>query len=187
MAGGITDRSSGEISIFRPANLNCTEPRRTTEGEFVKASQPRGAETMSIKIPDILRGEEAANPQILIGDIVTVSEALPVYVIGGVNAPQQIPLRNQLTLSRVIAMSGGLAKEGNSNITIFRREARETKLIPADLQKIAAGQAEDPVVRAFDIVDVPQKGKPARSRPPVIDKGAPLTLTLAGLPLRIVD
>jgi protein involved in polysaccharide export with SLBB domain len=187
MAGGITDRSSGEISIFRPANLNCTEPRRTTEGEFVKASQPRGAETMSIKIPDILRGEEAANPQILSGDIVTVSEALPVYVIGGVNAPQQIPLRNQLTLSRVIAMSGGLAKEGNSNITIFRREARETKLIPADLQKIAAGQAEDPVVRAFDIVDVPQKGKPARSRPPVIDKGAPLTLTLAGLPLRIVD
>ena len=84
-------------------------------------------------------------------------------------------------------MSGGLAKEGNSSITIFRREGRETKLIPVDLQKIAAGQAEDPVVKAFDIIDVPQKGKPARSRPPVIDKGAPLTLTLAGLPLRIVD
>lgn len=187
LSGGITDRSSGEISIFRPANLNCTEPRRSTDGEFLKASQPRGAETFNIKISDILRGEEAANPQILSGDIVTVSEALPVYVIGGVNAPQQIPLRNQLTLSRVIAMSGGLAKEGNSNITIFRREGRETKLIPADLQKITAGQDEDPVVKAFDIVDVPQKGKPARSRPPVIDKGAPLTLTLAGLPLRIVD
>jgi protein involved in polysaccharide export with SLBB domain len=187
LSGGITDRSSGEISIFRPANLNCTEPRKNTGGEFLKASQPGGAETFNIKIADILRGEQAANPEILSGDIVTVSEALPVYVIGGVNAPQQIPLRNQLTLSRVIAMAGGLAKEGNSSVTIFRRELRETKLITADLQKIAAGQADDPAVKAFDIIDVPQKGKPARSRPPVIDKGGPLTLTLAGLPLRIVD
>ena len=28
LSGGITDRSSGEISIFRPPNLNCTEPKR---------------------------------------------------------------------------------------------------------------------------------------------------------------
>ena len=187
LSGGITDRSSGEISIFRPANLNCTSARKNTEGEFVKASQPGGAETMNIRISDILRGDEAANPQILSGDIVTVSEALPIYVIGGVNAPQQISMRNKLTLTRVIAMAGGLAKEGNSNITIYRREGREAKVFQADLQKITAGGSEDPVLQAFDIIDVPQKGKPARTRPPVIDKGAPITLTLASLPLRIVD
>ena len=187
LSGGITDRSSGEISIFRPANLNCTTSRKSTEGEFVKASQPGGAETFHIRIADILRGEESANPQILSGDIVTVSEALPLYVIGGVNSPQQIPMRNKLTLSRVIAMAGGLAKEGNSNITIYRREGRETKLIRADLQKITAGGPEDPVLQAFDIIDVPQKGKPARARAPVIDKGAPVTLTLASLPLRVID
>ena len=186
LSGGITDRSSGEISIFRPANLNCTETKKSSGGEFVKASQPGGAETMNIKISDILRGEQSANPQILSGDIVTVSEALPVYVIGGVNVPQQIPMRNQLTLSRAISISGGLAKEGNSRITIFRREGRDTKSIVADLERITAG-AEDPVLKPFDIVDVPQKGKPARTRPPVLDKVAPLTLTLAGLPLRIVD
>jgi polysaccharide biosynthesis/export protein len=187
LAGGITDRSSGEISIFRPPNLNCTDPRKNTDGEFVKASQPGGAVTFNIRIADILRGDEAANPQILSGDIVTVSEALPVYVIGGVNSPQQIPIRNQLTLSRAITMAGGLAKEGNSKITIFRREAREAKRIEVDLQKVLAGIGEDPVLKAFDIVDVPQKGKPARPRPPVIDKGGPLTLSLAGLPLRIID
>jgi protein involved in polysaccharide export with SLBB domain len=187
LSGGITDRSSGEISIFRPANLNCATSRKTTEGEFLKASQPGGAETFNIRIADILRGDEAANPQILSGDIVTVSEALPVYVIGGVNSPQQIPMRNKLTLSRVIAMAGGLAKEGNSAITIYRREGREAKLIQANLEKIAAGTAEDPALQAFDIVDVPQKGKPARTRPPVIDKGVPVTLTLATLPLRVVD
>ncbi|MEO8574493.1 MAG: SLBB domain-containing protein, partial [Pyrinomonadaceae bacterium] len=187
LSGGITDRSSGEISIFRPPNLNCSEPRKNTVGEFVKASQSGGAETMNIRIADILRGDQAANPQILSGDIVTVSEALPIYVIGGVNSPQQVPLRNQITLSRVIAIAGGLAKEANSKITIFRREGRETKRVEADLQQITAGKADDPVLKAFDVVDVPQKGKPARSRPPVIDKGVPMTLTLAGLPLRIVD
>ncbi|MEO6334441.1 MAG: hypothetical protein ABIO91_05590, partial [Pyrinomonadaceae bacterium] len=66
-------------------------------------------------------------------------------------------------------------------------EGRETQRFEADLQQIVAGTTKDPVLKAFDIVDVPQKGKPPRSRPPVIDKGGPLSLTLAGLPLRIVD
>ena len=186
LSGGITDRSSGEIAIFRPANLNCTEPPKNTEGEFVKASQPGGAATFNIKIADILRGDPTANPQIVSGDIVTVSEALPIYVIGGVNSPQQIPMRNELTLSRAIAMSGGLAKEGNSGITIFRREGRETKLIQADLQKIAAKESDDPVLKPFDIVDVPQKGKPPRTRPPVIDKRSD-SVALGTLPLRVID
>jgi protein involved in polysaccharide export with SLBB domain len=186
LAGGITDRSSGEISIFRPANLSCTESQKNTDGEFLKASTPRGAERMNLKISDILRGDPAANPRILSGDIITVSEALPIYVIGGVNAPQQIALRNQPTLSRAIATAGGLAKEGSDSITIFRREGRETKIIQADLTKIAAGQAEDPVLKPFDIVDVPQKGKPSRIRPPVVDSAVSRP-SLTSLPMRVVD
>jgi hypothetical protein len=187
LSGGITDRSSGEVAIFRPANLSCTEPKTSTAGEFVKASQPGGSETINIKISDILRGDQSANPRIMSGDIVTVSEASPVYVIGGVNSPQQISLRNQLTLSRAIATAGGLAKEGNGGITIFRRDGRETNLIQADLQKIAAGEMEYPVLKPFDIVDVPQKGKPARSRPPVIDSSVSRSLALSKLPLRVID
>lgn len=186
LSGGITDRSSGEISIFRPANLSCTEPKRNAEGEFVKASQPGGSETFSVKISDILRGDPSSNPRILSGDIVTVSEAFPVYIIGGVNAPQQISIRNQLTLSRAISMAGGLAKAGNNNIKIFRREGRETRSIEADLQKIAAGEVQDPVLKPFDIIDVPEKGKAARVRPPAID-GRSRVSGLAGLPLRVVD
>ena len=186
LSGGITDRSSGEISIFRPANLSCTEAPKNTEGEFLKASTPRGAERLNVKISDILRGDPAANPRILSGDIVTVSEALPVYVIGGVNSPQQLALRNQQTLSRAIASAGGLAREGTRNVTIFRRDGRETKLIQADLAQIEAGQAEDPVLKAFDIIDVPQKGKAARARPPVVDS-AVSRQSLTNLPLRVIE
>ncbi|MBA3351853.1 MAG: SLBB domain-containing protein [Blastocatellia bacterium] len=187
LSGGITDRSSGEVSVFRPANLSCTEPPKIGESEFVKASQPVGAERTIIKIVAILRGDPSANPRILSGDIVTVVEALPVYVIGGVNAPQQIPLRNELTLSRAIAMAGGLAKEANSSITVFRRGGSGTELITVDVLKIAAGQADDPVLKPFDIVDVPQKGKAVRVRPPVIDNGGSNSATLANLPLRIIE
>jgi protein involved in polysaccharide export with SLBB domain len=188
MSGGITDRASGEISIFRPPNLNCAvTPIQSAGGEFVKASQPGGAQTLNIKIADILRGDAAANPQILSGDLVTVNEALPVYVIGGVNAPQQIALRNELTLSRAISTAGGLAKEGNTNIIIFRREGRETRTIQADLQKITAGTLKDPVLKPFDIVDVPQKGKPARARPPVIDRTVSAAGALSTLPLRVIE
>lgn len=186
LSGGITDRSSGEILIFRPANLSCTDPKRSSEGEFVKASQPGGAETRTIKISDILRGEAGSNPRINSGDIVTVTEAFPVYVIGGVNNPQQVPLRNQLTLSRVVSMAGGLTKQGNSGVKVFRREGKETRVIHADLQKIASGTEEDPVLRPFDVVDVPEKGKPARAKPPVIE-GQSNGMTLANLPLRIID
>ncbi len=187
LSGGITDRSSGQVSLFRPANLSCTEPRRSGENEFVKASQPVGAERSIIKISDILRGDPTANPRIFSGDIVTVVEALPVYIIGGVNIPQQIPLRNELTVSRAIAMAGGLAKEANSTITVFRRDGGVTSLITADLQKIVAGEANDPVLQPFDIVDVPQKGKPARTRPPVIDGSGSKNTPLAILPLRVID
>jgi polysaccharide biosynthesis/export protein len=186
LSGGITDRSSGEIAIFRPANLSCTEVPKNAEGEFVKASKPGGAERINVKISEILRGDPSANPRILSGDIITVSEALPVYVIGGVNAPQQIALRNQPTVSRAISMAGGIAKEGSENVTIFRREGRETKIIHSDLAKIAAGETEDLVLKAYDIVDVPQKGKPARLRPPVIDPAVPRP-ALPSLPLRIID
>jgi protein involved in polysaccharide export with SLBB domain len=121
------------------------------------------------------------------GDIVTVSEAFPVYVIGGVNAPQQISLRNQMTVSRVIAMAGGLAKDFEGIVTIFRRDNRETKRIEADIKKITAGQAEDTVLKPFDIVDVPQKGKAVRTRPPSIDNGRLSGSALSSLPLRIID
>ena len=187
LSGGITDRSSGEISIFRPANLSCSSAPKGGGTEFVKASQPGGAERLSVKISDILRGDALANPRIYSGDIVTVLEAPPVYIIGGVNSSQPIPLRAQLSLSRAVATAGGLAKEGSGNITIFRREGRETKRIEASLDKIAAGQMEDPILKAFDIVDVPQKGKPSRSRPPVIDPKVSRSPLLTSLPLRVID
>lgn len=188
LSGGLTDNASGEISIFRPQNLNCQASVPVPAEQFVNASSESGPNILRIKISDLLRGLKEANPQILSGDIITVVEAFPIYVIGGVNAPKQISSRSQMTLTRAIATAGGLAKEAEgSSATIFRREGNESRVIEADLEKIRAGTAADPILKAFDIIEVPQKGRPKRKFPPVIDKRIGPGNANGKLPLRIID
>ncbi len=86
LSGGITDKSSGEISIFRPENVSCSQ--RAPSGEFLTTKQDTSTNTIKIKISDLLKGTETADPPIYSGDVITVLEAFPVYVIGGVNNPR---------------------------------------------------------------------------------------------------
>jgi len=193
LAGGFTDKASGEIQIFRPASLSCiTTALTTTDADgkerFISARQDNGSQFINIRISDLLSGKKDANLQILAGDIVTVLEAQPVYVIGGVTTPRQIATRSQMTVSRAIAGAGGLTKKADAaKITIYRRSGGETKAIEIDLDKIRANQAEDTILQAYDIVDVPQKGNARRKYPPFVqveDLGAGNSQKL---PLRIID
>lgn len=180
LSGGITDNTSGEVVIFRPIDLNCSLAAKS------KGASPTN--TFTIALTDILEGKEDANPPILSGDVITVTEASPIYVIGGVNAPKQVASRSEITLSRAIASAGGLAKDGvEDDVTIYRRETNGSKTINANLKKIRNGEEEDPPLRSLDIVDVGQKGRGKRSRPPRIN--GPLTggQGLFKLPLKIID
>ena len=181
LSGGITDRSNGEIRIFRPQNLNCA----TRDGRPSGEAKPQN---VVIRIADLLSGSAEANPQISSGDIVTVVEASPIYLTGGVNRPRQIPWRERTTLSRAIAAAGGVAREGREDkIRIFRRSGSERKVIEASLRKIRSRDADDPLLEAFDIVDVEEKGKPPNKLPPVADLKDLAGDRLSKLPLRIVD
>jgi hypothetical protein len=71
--------------------------------------------------------------------------------------------------------------------SIFRREAGETKIIEADLEKIKAGTAEDLVLRAFDIVEVEQTGREKSKFPPVLKIAESNEKKISSLPLRIID
>jgi protein involved in polysaccharide export with SLBB domain len=198
LAGGLTERASGEIRIFRPQNLSCAAQPKAVETassetdenreKFVKTSQNAGSQTFDVKISELLNGTKEANPQILSGDIVTVLEADPIYIIGGVSSPKQISSRTQITVSRAIASAGGIAKEGlEDSVTIFRRNGTETKIIEVDLGKIKSGQAEDLVLQGFDIVDVGQKGRAKKKYPPIIQLDEINAKKLALLPLKIID
>jgi protein involved in polysaccharide export with SLBB domain len=189
LSGGITDKASGDVTIFRPEKLSCTStsaPSEVHDG-FVKTSKATGAQTTRIKISDLLRGDEKANPFVNSGDIVTVIEALPIYVIGGVNSPKPVLVRQQMTLSRVIDSAGGLAKDSDEvTVTVYRREGTNTRNFEADLDKIRSGDSEDPVLKPYDIVEVPQKGKPKSRFAPVIETGS-RPGGFAKAPLRVID
>ena len=112
----------------------------------------------SYKLSDTLMGDPTANPYLEPGDIVTVPEADQVYIVGNVNSPVTIPLKEPISLTRAIAMAGGLRQDTKKDkIRVLRQtpgSASKLELI-VDLSAIEKKHAEDPMLQPNDIVDVP--------------------------------
>ncbi|HEV2914554.1 MAG TPA: polysaccharide biosynthesis/export family protein [Pyrinomonadaceae bacterium] len=128
-------------------------------GEPVENNSDLGLTMYSLR--DTLRGEEKANPYVRPGDIVTLPEAEQVYVVGNVIKPSSIAIKEQLTVTRAIAMAGGTMPDTKSNrVRIIRQLPGSTTKteIYVDLKAINSRQAEDVVLQANDIVDVPTSG-----------------------------
>ena len=112
----------------------------------------------SYKLGDVLQGKPEANPYLEAGDIVTVPEADQIYVVGNVFMPLTIPLREPVTLTRAIAMAGGLKQDTKKDkIRVLRQEpgAATRKEITVDLSAIEKKSSEDIALLPNDIVDVP--------------------------------
>ena len=197
LSGGLTDRASGGIQIFRPKNVSCVEMYReqqkqlSNDGDreqFVQTSQAKGTELINVKISELLRGKENANPQIFSGDIITVLEAEPIFIIGGVAAPKRISSRNQTTLSRAIAAAGGLAKDAQpKKITIFRRDGQGTRIIEANFDEIEKNPEKDILLQPFDVVDVGVEGRGKSKLAPNIREEEISAKNNSNLPLKIID
>lgn len=113
---------------------------------------------LSYKLSDVLQGDPKSNPYLEGGDIVTIPEADQVYVVGNVFTPVTIPLREPVTLTRAIAMAGGLKQDTRKDkIRVLRQESGTTvrKEITVDLYAIEKKRSEDLALLPNDIVDVP--------------------------------
>ena len=115
----------------------------------------------SYQLSETLRGDEKSNPYVQPGDVVSIAVADQVYVIGNVVRPSAIALTEPMTVSRAIAMAGGTALDTRKgDIRIIRQTPGTTdrKEIPVDLEAINRHKAEDVVLVANDIIDVPASG-----------------------------
>ena len=158
VSGGFTDRASGTIQIFHTEPLMCPLP-----GEEALAAPIDDTKTPFeiVKISELSSGNPHANPIVRPGDYVMVTEAEPVYIMGSVVSPQGIFLRDQLTLSRALAMVGGARREAKiSDVRIYRQKpgATSQETIKVDYAAIKKNQKPDFVLQAFDIVEVPEAG-----------------------------
>ena len=132
----------------------------------------------TFRLSDTLRGDDKSNPYLENGDIVTLPPADQIYVVGNVLQPRTILLREPITLTRAIAMSGGLAKDTKKDkIRVVRQEPGNTtkKEIYVDLSAIEKKQAEDIALQPNDIVDVPISGSKSLMRSLVQGMGATAT------------
>ncbi|QQS41795.1 MAG: SLBB domain-containing protein [Acidobacteriota bacterium] len=185
ISGGLTSKASGEITLLRQPKADCgiVAPVAPADGARVGESV-----LIKLTVKDLIAGDPAANPEIAYGDVITVLETSPVYVMGGVANPARIDFREGLTLSRAVASAGGPSKGSDlSRITIFRRTGVDSTVIKADLKKIASGASDDIELTAYDIVDVGLEGQPDRRYAPLESVGGTVDAAAADLPLRVID
>ena len=153
-SGGFTERASGTIQIWHTEPVMCPLP-----GEEADAAPIDGTKLplQLVKLADLRAGDPKANPVIRPGDYIIVTEAEPVYITGSVVAPQGIYLRDQLTLSRAIAMVGGVRKEANSNdVRIYRQKpgAQDQEVIVVDYSAIKKNKKPDFFLQPYDVIEV---------------------------------
>ena len=157
-SGGFTEQASGTIQVLHTEPLMCPEPGEEKEALPIDGTR---IPLQIVKISELRAGKIEANPIIRPGDYILVTEAEPVYITGAVLSPQGVFLREQLTLSRAIAMVGGTRKEAKlADVKIYRQKPGSTEqdVIHVDLAAIKKSQTPDFVLMPYDVVEIPEAG-----------------------------
>jgi len=176
-AKGPSAKAGQTINIVHsPSSLAC---------EKAVSTEDVASSLSSYKLSDTLQGDPKANPYIEPGDIVTLPEADQVYVVGNVFTPLTISLKEPISLSRAIAMAGGVKQDSKKDkVRILRQEPGSSKKqeIVVDLSAIEKRRAEDIALQPNDIIDVPTSSSKSLLRG--LLGGSAQTLTQ--LPIRVI-
>jgi polysaccharide export outer membrane protein len=146
-ANGPDEKSDGRIEVVHTQNTMCSNT----------ASAP-ALISASYKWDDTRLGREDANPFVRPGDVISLSEAPQIFVVGNVREPKSIPLRERITLTTALAMAGGTLDATKSDAIRIERQKEggvSKDVLVVNLTAIKNKQAEDVVLQAGDIVDVP--------------------------------
>ncbi len=176
-AKGPSIKAGQTINIVHPTGPSLCKQNDRTE-DITKAFS-------SYRLRETLQGDPDANPYLEGGDIVTLPEADQVYVVGNVYTPLTIPLKEPITVSRAIAMAGGLKQDAKKDkVRIVRQEPGSTtkREIIVDLSAIEKKRAEDIALLPNDIIDVPTSAGKSFLRG-LLGNGA---MSLTQLPIRVI-
>jgi polysaccharide export outer membrane protein len=139
-AGGLSGEAGGLLYVFRPL----------PDGKSARLSVPLSEL--------LIKGDPRWNIWLLSGDIVSIppEEAITVSVLGAVRNPglYKLPVGEDASLLRAIALAGGLTERGSkSGIQVKRRtgSGKET-VIKVDLGKILSGDKPDVFLEEGDVI-----------------------------------
>jgi polysaccharide export outer membrane protein len=163
------DLSSGSGSMPGSASatteLSASEPGAGARAEAVldlKDARQSSGNVIEANLKSLLESGDASdnNPVVYPGDIVKVTRAGVVYVVGEVQKPGGFALKSNESISvlQAIALSEGLKRTAaKSGARIIRTDQHtgERKETPIDLSTIMGGKSPDPMLEPRDIVFVP--------------------------------
>jgi len=164
VSGGFTERAAGTIQILHTEPLMCPEPGEESEAAPIDGTR---IPLQIVKVSELRSGKPEANPIIRPGDYVLVTEAEPVYITGAVLSPGGVYLRDQLMLSRALAMVGGPRKEAKLNdVKVYRQVpgSANQEVIHVDVAAIKKNQKPDFVLQPYDVIEVNESGMFSPSR-----------------------
>ena len=164
VSGGFTERASGTIQILHTEPLMCPGPGEEADAKPIDGTN---IPLQIVKIADLRSGKTQANPVIRPGDYVLVTEAEPVYITGAVLSPGGIYMRDQLMLSRALAMVGGARKEAKlTDVKVYRQipGSANQEVLSVDVAAIRKNQKPDFLLQAYDVIEVTESGVFSSSR-----------------------
>ena len=118
------------------------------------------AEPIIIDVEDLFeKGKAEANIPIEPGDVINVSQAGSIFVVGEVSKPGEFVLRRgkNLSASQAVALGGSFTKDAKKkDCLIIRIHKDNTKEeIPVNIEKILDGSFDDVQLMPYDILFVP--------------------------------
>jgi polysaccharide export outer membrane protein len=158
----ITGEMRAEVPVTEQRSLR--EVLLTAGGLPAQASHTIKIVRHGVKEPIVvnlgtdLASSTTADIPVLPHDIIQITRASVVYVIGAFARQGAVPLdqATPLTLMQCAAISGGINFEGKyQDLRIIRTFGSERKFVDVDIKKVREGKAPDPVLQANDIVYLP--------------------------------
>jgi polysaccharide export outer membrane protein len=146
-----TERSLREVLLIAgglPANASHT----------VKIVRPGLNEPIVVDLGTDLAASSTANFPVHPHDIIQISRASVVYVLGAFSHQGAVPLdqATPLTLLQLASLSGGINFEGRyADLRLIRTVGNNRTLVKVDIKKVREGKATDPVLQPNDIVFLP--------------------------------
>lgn len=156
MAGGLSEKA-GEVAHV----IRAHKKSNPSQSNAPRQSFTPGTETLMVDLNRLLvKGASNLNLRIQNGDVVHVPYAHIAYVLGAVHKPGEVPIKNNMTVTKAVAQAGGqhivLASNNASILRMDENGQRQT--IPVNIASITQGKEPDIPLKENDIVFVHESG-----------------------------
>jgi polysaccharide export outer membrane protein len=163
LANGLTEHHGSTAFIIRRSRPAAPTPPQPINGPIpapeagAEGGDGPHYELKSVNVNSLLKGQFDQDTYLEPGDIVNIPPADVFFVAGEVNQPGSFPLKEGTTVRQAIALAQGMKFNAASSRCIIFREAKDGKReeVSADIAAMMGGKKEDLVVRANDIIIVP--------------------------------